>query len=89
MTIDPTDEMREAFQVGAGWPGPPWRFGADVANGLAAALDLIADDVRTVLGQPSLHHHQVPGVWDDSGTPCQYCAARKRLASIFNQDGRS
>lgn len=39
--IEVTDEMREAFQVAAGWPGPPWRFGPDVANGLAAVLAIV------------------------------------------------
>jgi hypothetical protein len=42
--IEVTDEMREAFQVAAGWPGPPWRFGPDVANGLAAVLALVERD---------------------------------------------
>lgn len=41
---EPTDEMREAFQVAAGWPGPPWRFGPDVANGLAAVLAIVERD---------------------------------------------
>lgn len=44
--IELTDEMREAFQVAAGWPGPPWRFGPDVANGLTSVLALVERDQR-------------------------------------------
>jgi hypothetical protein len=43
--IELSDEMREAFQRAAGWPGPPWRFGADVANGLTAVLAIVARDM--------------------------------------------
>lgn len=46
MKIDITDEMREAFQAAAGWPGPPWRFGEDVARGLAAVLALVEREHR-------------------------------------------
>lgn len=48
--IVPTDEMRQAFQVAAGWPGPPWRFGQDVANGLAAALTVFVREVEGARG---------------------------------------
>ena len=59
-----------------------------IERGLSHALDLIADDVRTVLcSRP--HAHRVPGVWDRNGLPCAECIARKRLTAIFDQDGRS
>lgn len=48
--IEVPDEMREAFQVAAGWPGPPWKFGPDVAKGLAAALALFVRQVEGTRG---------------------------------------
>lgn len=58
--IELTDQMREAFQVAAGWPGPPWRFGVDVANGLAAVLAIVERDQAlateyTLSGLPEDH----------------------------------
>lgn len=39
--IELTDELKQAFIAAAGWPGEPWRFGSDVADGLAAVLALV------------------------------------------------